>query len=202
MGGLFGAFDPIFYRPITQNYEPVETLQIRSDRRPQELLVEVRDAVQSLAATMPMYGGRTMTQAIHGGNGLLMFELGASLAGSLGILGLILAVIGVYGLMAYSVSQRTQEIGIRMALGAQKADILNLIGKQGLVIVAVGLAAGLGGAITVARMVGDFLVDVAPTDPTTYFGVSALLAVIALLAMYIPTRRASRVTPMIALRHE
>ena len=202
MGGLFGAFDPIFYRPITQNYEPVETLQIRSDRRPQELLVEVRDAVQSLAATMPMYGGRTMTQAIHGGNGLLMFELGASLAGSLGILGLILAVIGVYGLMAYSVSQRTQEIGIRMALGAQKADILNLIGKQGLVIVAIGLAAGLGGAITVARMVGDFLVDVAPTDPTTYFGVSALLAVIALLAMYIPTRRASRVTPMIALRHE
>jgi putative ABC transport system permease protein len=104
--------------------------------------------------------------------------------------------------MSYAVSQRTQEIGVRMALGARRNDILRVIGTQGLVIVSAGLTAGLLVAFLVGRLVGDFLVGVAPTDPITYTGVSALLASIALLATYIPVRRASHLDPMVALRHE
>jgi len=202
MNELYGPFDFVYYRPVAQSYEPVETLQIRSSRSPQELVSEVREVGQSLAPAIPIYGVRTMTEALHGGNGLLIFELGASLAASMGFLGLILALVGIYGLMSYTVSQRTQEIGLRMAMGAQRTDILRVIGTQGLMIVTIGLTAGLLLALSVGRLVGDFLVGISATDPVTYVGVSALLASIALLATYIPVRRASKLDPMVALRHE
>jgi predicted permease len=202
MSDPFGPFELAYYRPITQSYEGVETLQIRSARSPQELLPEVRNIVQSLSPALPIYGVRTMTEVLHGGNGLLLFELGASLAATLGLLGLVLTLVGLYGLTSYAVSQRTQEIGIRMALGAQRHDILRAIGGQGLLVIAAGLAAGLVVTLTVGRLVGDFLVGIAPTDPITYVGVSAMLAAIALLATYVPVRRASRVDPIVALRHE
>jgi len=143
-----------------------------------------------------------MTEALRGINGLLLFEIGASLAGALGVLGLILAVVGVYGVMSYAASQRTQEIGIRVALGAQRRDILRMIGRQGVVIVVGGMSVGLLAAFAVGRMAGDFLVGVAPSDPITYIGVSVLLATVASLATYIPTRRAANVDPMVALRYE
>lgn len=202
MNDIFGPFELVYYRPITQSYEGAATLQIRSARSPQELLPDVRNIVQSLSPALPIYGVRTMTEALHGGNGLLLFELAASLAASLGLLGLGLTLVGLYGLTSYAVSQRTQEIGIRMALGAQRHDILRVIGGQGFLVVVTGLAAGLMAAFTVGRLVGDFLVGIAPTDPTTYVGVSAILAAIALLATYVPVRRASRVDPVVALRHE
>jgi len=151
---------------------------------------------------MPIYGVRTMMETLHGGNGLLLFELGASLAASLGLLGLVLALVGVYGLTSYAVSQRTQEIGVRMALGAQRCDILRVIGGQGFLVIATGLAAGSLVAFAVGSLVGDFLVGIAPTDPITYLGVSGLLATVALLATYVPVRRASRLDPIVALRHE
>jgi putative ABC transport system permease protein len=166
------------------------------------MVTEVRAIAQSLAPAIPIYGVRTMTEALHGGNGLLFFELGASLAAALGLLGLILAVVGVYGVMSYAVSQRTQEIGIRIALGAQRSDILRMIGRQGLVIVASGLTVGVLAALAVGRLVSDFLVGITPSDPITYVGVSVLLAAVACLATYIPTRRATRVDPMVALRYE
>ena len=143
-----------------------------------------------------------MTEALHGGNGLLLFELGATLAASLGFLGLVLTLVGLYGLTAYTVSQRTQEIGIRMALGAQRRDILRLVGRQGFLVIVAGLTAGLLAALTIGQLVGDFLVGVPPTDPITFVFVSTLLAMIVMLATYIPVRRASRVDPMLALRHE
>jgi ABC-type antimicrobial peptide transport system permease subunit len=143
-----------------------------------------------------------MTEALHGGNGLLFFEVGASLAAALGVLGLILAIVGVYGVMSYAVSQRTQEIGLRIALGAQKGDILRMIGRQGALIIASGLTVGSVTAIAVGRLVRDFLVGITPSDPVTYVGVSILLAGVAFLATYIPTRRATRVDPMVALRYE
>jgi ABC-type antimicrobial peptide transport system permease subunit len=139
---------------------------------------------------------------LHGGNGLLFFEIGASLAAALGLLGLTLATVGVYGVMSYAVRQRTQEIGIRIALGAQRRDILAMIGRQGVLIVAIGLAAGLLAALAVGRLVHDFLVGVASTDPLTYVGISVLLAAVAGLATYVPTRRATKVDPMVALRYE
>ena len=166
------------------------------------MVAEVRAIAQSLAPAIPVYGVRTMTEALHGGNGLLFFEIGASLAAGLGLLGLVLAIVGVYGVMSYSVSQRTQEIGLRIALGAQKRDILGMIGRQGAVIVASGLTVGILAALAVGRLVSDFLVGVTPSDPTTYVGVSILLATVACLATYIPTRRATKVDPMVALRYE
>jgi putative ABC transport system permease protein len=143
-----------------------------------------------------------MTEVLHGGNGLLFFEIGASLAAALGMLGLILATVGVYGVMSYAVRQRTQEIGIRIALGAQRRDILAMVGRQGVFIVSIGLIAGLLTALAVGRLVNDFLVGVASTDPVTYVGVSILLAAVAGLATYVPTRRATKVDPMVALRYE
>jgi ABC-type antimicrobial peptide transport system permease subunit len=143
-----------------------------------------------------------MTEALHGGNGLLFFEVGASLAAAMGILGLILAVVGVYGVMSYAVSQRTQEIGLRIALGAQRSDILRMIGSRGAVIVASGLTIGVLAALAAGRLVSDFLVGITPTDPFTYIGVSLLLATVACVATYIPTRRAANVDPMVALRYE
>lgn len=202
MSQLYGAFDPIFYLPVAQSYASTETLQIRSERSTQDLVGGVREIAQSLAPAIPVYGVRTMTVALHGGNGLLFFEVGAGLAAALGLLGLILAVIGVYGVMSYAVSQRTQEIGIRMALGAQRRDILRMIGRQGFVIVASGLAFGFVAALAAGRLVSDFLVGIGPSDPVTYAGISLLLATIACLATYIPTRRATKVDPMVALRYE
>jgi predicted permease len=202
MSQIYGPFEPVFYLPIAQGYTPVETLQIRSEQNPQAVVSEVRAIAQLLAPAVPVYGVRTMTVALHGGNGLLFFELGASLAAALGLLGLILAIVGVYGVMSYAVSQRTQEIGIRIALGAQRRDILEMIGRQGVVIVVSGLTLGVLVALAVSRLVSDFLVGITPSDPITYVGVSALLATVAILATYLPTRRAMRVDPMVALRYE
>jgi predicted permease len=202
MGQLYGPFEPIFYLPVGQSYVSTETLQIRSERSTQETVSEVRAVADSLAPAIPIYGVRTMTEALHGGNGLLFFEVGASLAAALGVLGLVLAIVGVYGVMSYAVSQRTQEIGLRIALGAQKGDILRMIGRQGALIVASGLTVGLLTASAAGRLVSDFLVGITPSDPVTYLGVSILLATVALAATYIPTRRATKVDPMVALRYE
>jgi putative ABC transport system permease protein len=202
MSQLYGPFEPIFYLPVAQSYVSTETLQIRSERSAQDMVAEVREVAQSLAPAIPVYGVRTMTEALHGGNGLLFFEVGAGLAAALGLLGLILAVVGVYGVMSYSVSQRTQEIGLRIAMGAQKRDIFRMIGLRGAVLVASGLTVGLLTALAVGRLVSDFLVGVTPSDPITYVGVAALLATVACLATYIPTRRATKIDPMVALRYE
>jgi putative ABC transport system permease protein len=202
MGQLYGPFEPIFYLPVAQGNLPAETLQIRSAQSAWAIVPQVRAIAQSLAPAVPVYGVRTMTEVLHGGSGLLFFEIGASLAAALGLLGLILATVGVYGVMSYAVRQRTQEIGIRIALGAQRRDILAMVGRQGVLIVATGLAAGLLAALVVGRLVNDFLVGVASTDPVTYVGVSVLLAAVAGLATYVPTRRATKVDPMVALRYE
>jgi len=202
MNQLYGAFEPIFYLPVAQSYVSTETLQIRSERSAQDMVGEVRAIAQSLAPAIPVYGVRTMTDALHGGNGLLFFEVGASLAAVLGMLGLILAVVGVYGVMSYAVSQRTQEIGVRMALGAQRRDILGMIGRRGALIVASGVAIGVLAALAAGRLVSDFLVGITSSDPTTFVGVSLVLAAVACVATYIPTRRAAKVDPMVALRYE
>jgi predicted permease len=202
MNQLYGTFEPVFYLPVAQSYVSTETLQIRSERSAQDMVAEVRAIAQSLAPAIPVYGVRTMTDALHGGNGLLFFEVGASLAAALGLLGLILAVVGVYGVMSYAVSQRTQEIGVRMALGAQRRDILEMIGRRGAMIVASGLAIGVLVAFAAGRLVSDFLVGITSSDPTTFVGVPLVLAAVACLATYIPTRRATKVDPMVALRYE
>jgi ABC-type antimicrobial peptide transport system permease subunit len=144
-----------------------------------------------------------MTDSVRdGAGGLLLFNLGAKLTAALGFLGLTLAVVGIYGVMTYAVGQRTQEIGVRMALGAQRRTILWIVSRQGLGIIGAGLSIGLLTAIAAGRLVSEFLVGISPADPVTYLTVSMLLSLVALAACYIPARRAMHVEPTVALRYE
>ena len=151
--------------------------------------------------SFPVFDVKTMKEGLNTLAGLLFYKIGAVLAAVFGVLGLALAIVGVYGVISYAASQKTHEIGIRMALGAQPEDILKLILRQGLVIVAVGLVLGVMAALAVGRVVGNFL-TVSPMDPVTYLTVSALLTIVALVACYVPARRAMQVDPMVALRYE
>jgi putative ABC transport system permease protein len=199
---VYGPFEEAFFVPYTQVYASTEILQIRASEKPEAVFRSVEEVIHSIAPTMPISGIRTMSRAVRGINGLLLFEIAAGLAGALGFLGLVLAVVGVYGVMSYSVSRRTSEIGIRMALGAQPGQVLAMICRQGAIVVGFGLLAGLAGAFAIGRLLSDFLVGVTPNDPVTYIGVSLLLASIALLASYLPARRGTCIDPMVALRHE
>ena len=122
--------------------------------------------------------------------------------GSLGLLALLLAAVGIYGVMAYTVAQRTQEIGIRAALGARGSDVRRLVLGRGIRLAGIGVLLGAIAAAGLGRLVSSFVVGVSPTDPLTFGGVAALLAIVALVASYIPARRASRVDPMTSLRYE
>jgi putative ABC transport system permease protein len=165
------------------------------------MIPQVEHIIESLAPTMPVFDVQTMIQALDTLNGLLLFQVGAGLAAALGLLGLVLAVVGVYGVISYSASQRTHEIGIRMAIGAEPMQILRMVFRQGLLIIVIGLAVGIVAAFASARVLKGFLV-VSATDPTTYVTVAVALTLVALSACYIPARRAAKVEPMVALRCE
>src|SRR5215472_3626212 len=163
----YSPIDPAYFVPLTQHYFGTVTLHMHSAGHESGNIREVLPIVDSLAPTMPVYAS-SMSEALNGINGLFLFRLGAILTGTLGGLGLVLAIVGVYGVMSYTVSQRTHEIGIRMALGAQHGQILTLVAKQGLVVVAAGLLAGMLLAFGVGQVVQEFLVGVGPADPVTY----------------------------------
>jgi putative ABC transport system permease protein len=135
-------------------------------------------------------------------NGFLLYRLGAQLTGTMGLLGLILAVVGVYSVASYAAVQRTHEIGIRMAIGATPRDILKMVLRQGFGIVSLGVVVGLAAAFAGTRLLSDLFYGVTPSDPVTYAAVATLLLVVALLACWIPARRATRVSPLVALRFE
>ena len=199
----YSPYSPAFYVPILQSYTSAQTLQIRTAGPPQAIAPEVLAVIRGIAPTAPALHVRTMTDAVNNGaGGLFLFNLGAELTAALGLLGLTLAVVGIYGVMAYAVGQRTQEIGVRIALGAQRTNILWMISRQGLAIVGSGLVLGLLVALVVGRFVGDFLVGIGPTDPLTYISTSILLSFVALTACYIPAHRATRLDSIVALRYE
>jgi putative ABC transport system permease protein len=199
---IFWPDQPFFYVPFSQFYQPVATLQLRSAGAPEAMARETTGLIHSIEPAMPVYDVQSMTAALETLNGFLAFRFAAALAASLGILGLILAVVGVYGVISYAASQRTHEIGIRLTLGAQPGQILKMIFRQGFLIVGSGVLGGVLTAAAMARLVGNLLFGVPPGDPLTYMTAAALLAVVALLACYIPARRATRVDPMVALRYE
>jgi putative ABC transport system permease protein len=199
---MIGPVEANFYAPMAQAYLSLATLQVRAAGPTETIAREVQDAVQTLAPGMPLFGVQTMMQALESIHGLLVFQFGALLAATLGSLGLILAMVGLYGVISYAASQRVHEIGIRMALGAQPSHILRMMLRQGSVVVVIGISAGLLAALAATRAVRGYLVGVTATDPLTYAGASLLLTLIALAACYVPTRRAMRVDPMAALRHE
>ncbi|MGH9776107.1 MAG: FtsX-like permease family protein [Candidatus Acidiferrales bacterium] len=202
IGGLYGPFNECFYVPLAQNYNSAVTLQVRAAGAPESMALPATGAIHAIESTMPVTGVETMRQAVSGVNGLLLFELGGGLAGAMGLLGLVLAIVGVYGVIAFTVSQRTHEIGIRMALGAQPGQILKLMFRHGLILTAVGLILGLLLASAGGQFVEEYLSGLSPRDPGTFFLVSSLLLVVALLACWIPARRAMKVDPLVALRHE
>lgn len=194
------AARPFAYLPLTQNHETGMTLLVRTVGAPTDLAAQVRQAVQSLERNLPVTNVRTMTELI--GNSLYAAQMGAILIGVFGVLALLLAAVGLYGVMAYAVSQRTREIGIRMALGAQKSDVLSLVLREGMTLVAVGAVLGLIGAVVVSRLLVSFLYVVSPVDWATFAATATVLAIAALLANLIPARRAMKVDPLVALRYE
>jgi putative ABC transport system permease protein len=143
-----------------------------------------------------------MTLPEHAAKARWFTSLYGSLFAIFAVIGIVLAAVGIYAVMAYSVSQRTQEIGIRMALGAQQHAVLKLVLGQGLKLAAIGVLIGLAGSFAITRVMAKLLIGVQPTDPATFIAVALLLTTIALLACYLPARRATRVDPMLALRSE
>jgi predicted permease len=193
---------PFFYIPISRDYISMETLQVRTTDASEAMIAPLQKEIASLAPGLPIFNVETMTQGLYTLPGLLIFQVGAGLTATLGLLGLVLAVVGVYGVVSYVTSQRIHEIGIRMALGAQRTDILRNVFRQGFTVVAVGVGAGLVAAFAAARLVRNFLVGVGAADPLTYAVVSCLLVFVALFACWVPARRATRVDPLVALRYE
>ena len=193
---------PFFYLPLNQVYVDFRTFHVRTSLPPERLQRDIEATLHSLAPDIPVREMQTMTQALQGINGFFLFRFGAQLTSTMGLLGLILAVVGVYSVVSYAAVQRTHEIGIRMALGAAPQDILLMVLRQSVVVVAIGLTVGLAAALAGTRAIANFIVGVRPTDAATFVTVVVLLAVIALIACWIPARRATRVNPLVALRYE
>jgi predicted permease len=193
---------PFFYLPLKQSYSSMRTLQIRSFIPPESLLLEVQQEVRSLAPDLPIYDAETMEQALAGGNGYFVYRFGATMAGVMGFVGLILATVGVYGVMSFSTTQRTREIGIRVALGATARDILGLVLREGLAIILAGVGVGLVGGWALTRGMGRFAAGPSRAGFLVFAGAALLLSCVALAACWIPAWRASRVDPMVALRYE
>jgi predicted permease len=191
---------PLIYLPITQDYSSFATIQVRTIGRPEAVLATVRSQVQSLEPSLAITNVQTIGEAVS--QGLWAPRMGAALLALFGGLALILAAVGVYGVLSYSVNQQTHEIGIRMALGAQPSSVLWLVIGQGLQLAAAGLALGLIGALVAMRVLTSLLFGVSTHDPVTFAGVTFVLLAAAILACYIPARRATRVDPIIALRYE
>jgi predicted permease len=176
------------------------TLHLRTERDVTALMPTLRRVIQSLDPALPFINVTTVEENIR--QGLWASRTGAALFAVFGLLALVLAAIGVYGIMSYTVGKRTREIGIRMAVGAQRGDVLKLILQQGLVITAAGVIAGLTAAFIAARYFQNLLFGVSAGDAVTYLAIAVLLTAVALLACWLPARRATRVDPLIALRTE
>src|SRR5262245_41062670 len=188
------------YFPLKRDYESAASLIVSTTMDPKTMVNEIRREVLRMDPNLPVFDAKTMDE--HMRLSLLPMRAGAWVAGSFAVLALTLAGLGIYGVMAYSVSQRTREIGIRMALGATSGDVLAVVLKQGARLALIGLGIGLAGSLAVTRLMSSVLYGVSATDVVTFSLVSGLLAAVVLAACYIPARRASRVDPMIALRYE
>jgi putative ABC transport system permease protein len=190
---------PFIYQPLKQEYSAAFSLSIRSGMDLKGLTPPVRDAIRSMDSSIPVLALRSLHEIVD--QSLAQQRTNVLLLSMFSVLSLLLAAVGLYGVMAYSVAQRTREIGIRMAMGAGSSSVLGMVLKQGLTLVGIGLVLGLGTALIVMRLVTTLIPGISPWDPLTLAATSGLLAATALLANYIPALRATRVSPVIALKY-
>jgi ABC-type antimicrobial peptide transport system permease subunit len=201
MRSLTRPVAPMVYRP--QN--PVgrwrsATLVVRTHSSPLSLVESVRQAIQQIDPAQPVANVRTLDDVV--GASVAQRRLTLVLLGSFAAVALLLAAIGLYGVIAYVVTQRTREFGIRFALGATRRDVLQLVLGQGMKLVVIGLVLGVAGAFSLTHLLTKLLYEIKPNDPLTFAGVSSVLLVVALFAAWLPARRAAKVDPMVALRYE
>ena len=191
---------PYIFLPYLQNPQPAMALHVRTSGNPSDVAAAVRREAQTLDPNLPAFNVISLADNID--ISLFPARFGAVLLGVFGFLALLIASIGIYGVMSYGVSERTHEMGIRMALGARGSDVLRLVISQGMWLALIGVAIGAGLALAVTRVVKSYLYDVSVTDPLTFIGIAVLLIGVALLACYVPARRATKVNPLEALRYE
>jgi putative ABC transport system permease protein len=191
---------PVAYVPLQQNHETGMTLHVRTSVDPSSIAGAIRNEVQSLEKNLPLGNPERMSDRVA--NSLYAARMGAILLAVFGGLALLLASIGLYGVMSFAVARRTRELGIRVALGARPGDVFRLVLRQGMTLVVAGLVLGVGIAAAVTRLLASFLYGVSTTDPLTFTAIPVLLTLVALLACYLPARRATKVEPLIALRYE
>jgi predicted permease len=191
---------PFLYFPFWQDTGGDANILIRTSGDPLTLLPQVREQVRTLDSGVAILESDTVAELLS--VSLFAYRTAATLAAVLGGLGLLLAAIGIYGVLSYSVSQRSHEIGIRMALGAGPRDVLGLVVGQGMRLTLLGVGLGLAAALAAMHLLGSLLYGVTANDPVTFTSVMLTLSAVALIACYIPARRAMAVDPMVALRHE
>jgi predicted permease len=191
---------PYVYFALRQGYSSYARLVARTTGDPATVVQNLRQEMLSMDPDLIFLEADTMRSMIQ--VSLLPVRMGAVLVGVFGLLGMMLAAVGLYGVIAYSVSRRTHEIGLRIALGAETSHVLTMIIKQGMVVALVGVALGLAGAAAVSRVLSSVLYEISPFDPLSFSAAALLLLGVAMLANYIPARRAARVDPVIALRYQ
>jgi len=191
-----------FYEPITQRYTSTPTMVVHTEGDPLALAEPVRQLLQRIAPTVPVFDVMTAEANLRDGRGLMLIRLATGLVGAFGILGLVLATIGLYGVVAYAVGQRLREFGVRIALGADTRSVLQLVVRQGLLMSGVGVAVGAVLALGVGRLMSTLLIGVSPSDPLVFSVAIATVVATAAAASLIPAWRATRVDPVNALRGE
>ena len=191
---------PFLYQPLAQRHETGMVLLVRTSGDPAQLIPAVRGEVKSIEPNLPLTNARTMEELLS--TSLYPARMGAILLGAFGLLALLLASVGLYGVMSYSVSRRTREIGIRMALGARGGDVLRLVLRQSMTLVVFGVLLGLAAAFAATRVLVGFLYGVSPTDPSAFIGIAVLLTIVSLVASLVPARRAAHVDPLVAFKYE
>jgi ABC-type antimicrobial peptide transport system permease subunit len=189
----------VIYAPLQQRYRP--TLTILARTRGERLAGTIRALVTTMDPNLPILAAHTLEER-QTGPVVLQLRVAALVSGTVGLVGLLLASIGIYGVTAYSIGRRTREIGIRMTLGAQRGDLVRMVLRQGMSLVAIGAAIGLLLAAAASRVLGRLLFGLPPLDPLTFGGAALLFAAIGLAACYMPIRRATHISPVEALRYE
>ncbi len=197
---LSEAPQAFLYLPLFQDYRSNMILVARTAINPDQAVHAVQSAVAGLDTGMPIFDVKTFEE--HIGVSLFLQRMAATLLSIFGLLALALAALGLYGVMAYAVSQRTRELGIRISVGASRGDVLKLILGQAVTLAAIGITGGLVTALAVTRFAANLLYGISPADPLTFTLIAVVLFAVALLAGYFPARRATRIDPMIALRSE